>query len=245
MELTKKWHKPLAVSLKENGKPLAWSDRLRLCGWSFLPKRSLASPCRTAGPSERLPSSPTPLSIVPVAIGGCAGILLGIFVGDYAHVLRPIGELYVMLLKVAVYPYLVCSLLHGLGSMAPAQAWKLFLSGWRFYVAIWVTTFGLLAPLALGIPQAAAPPVGLLIVPRRMAQPSWRFLFPAIHLRRWPKITSQPSCFSASSTEWRSSLLRRRPPSSQFWKGFVWRASNSETPWCVWPPSRSLLFLRT
>jgi proton glutamate symport protein len=104
--------------------------------------------------SERLPSSPTPLSIVPVAVGGLAGILLGVLVGDYTHFLRPVGEVYVMLLEVAVYPYLVCSLLHGLGSMAPAQAWKLFLSGWRFYVALWVITFGLLIVLALGIPQA-------------------------------------------------------------------------------------------
>ncbi len=29
-----------------------------------------------------------------------------------------------MLLDVAVYPNLICSLMHGLGSMAPAQAWK-------------------------------------------------------------------------------------------------------------------------
>jgi proton glutamate symport protein len=50
-------------------------------------------------------------------------------VRDYAHFLRPVGQVYVMLLEVAVYPYLICSLLHGLGSMASAQAWKLFLSG--------------------------------------------------------------------------------------------------------------------
>ncbi len=104
--------------------------------------------------SESAPSSPAPLSIMPVLVGGFAGILLGLFVGDYAHLLRPIGQVYVMLLEVAVYPYLICSLLHGLGSMSPAQAWKLFLSGWRFYVALWVITFGLLIVLAQGIPQA-------------------------------------------------------------------------------------------
>lgn len=100
------------------------------------------------------PTTPTPLSIIPVAVGGLAGILLGLFIGDYAHLFRPIGEVYVLLLEVAVYPYLVCSLLHGLGSMAPAQAWKLFVSGWKFYVALWVITFGLLIVLALGIPRA-------------------------------------------------------------------------------------------
>ncbi len=82
------------------------------------------------------------------------GILLGVILGDYAHSLRPAGQLYVMLLEVAVYPYLICSLLHGLGSMAPAQAWRLFLAGWKFYAALWVVTFGLLILLAQGIPQA-------------------------------------------------------------------------------------------
>ena len=82
------------------------------------------------------------------------GILLGVFLGDYAHSLRPIGQLYVLLLEVAVYPYLICSLLHGLGSMAPAQAWRLFRAGWKFYAALWVLTFGLLILLAQGIPQA-------------------------------------------------------------------------------------------
>ena len=38
--------------------------------------------------------------------------------------------------------------------MSPSQAWKLFFSGWRFYVALWIITFGLLIVLAQGIPQA-------------------------------------------------------------------------------------------
>ena len=41
-----------------------------------------------------------------------------------------------MLLDVAVYPNLICSLMHHLGSMAPAQAWK-FCSVWKRYFALW------------------------------------------------------------------------------------------------------------
>ncbi len=107
-------------------------------------------------PSDRMPASPTQLSVWPVAIGGVIGILVGLFLGDYAHLIRPVGEVYVLLLEVAVYPYLICSLLHGLGSMAPAQAWRLFRSGWKFYVALWGITFGLLILLAHGIPQASS-----------------------------------------------------------------------------------------
>ena len=58
-----------------------------------------------------------------------AGILLGLFLGDDAHSFRPLGQVYVMLLEVAVYLYLICSLLHGLGSMASTQARRLFFSG--------------------------------------------------------------------------------------------------------------------
>jgi len=60
-----------------------------------------------------------------VPLGGAAGVLAGILFGDFA-ILRPIGFAYVGLLQAAVYPYLICSLLHGLGSLEPAKAWRLF-----------------------------------------------------------------------------------------------------------------------
>ena len=94
---------------------------------------------------------------VRVLIGGLAGLLAGLFFGDYCGVLRPIGFAYVMLLEAAVYPYLICSLLHGLGSLEPAKAWRLFTRGWVFYVASWVITFGGLLLLAQAIPPVSAP----------------------------------------------------------------------------------------
>jgi proton glutamate symport protein len=98
--------------------------------------------------------SPAALSVWPVAVGGALGILTGLFLGDYAHVLRPAGRVYVLMLEVAVYPYVICSLLHGLGSMAPSQALKLFKTGWKFYAALWIVTFAVLIVLSLGIPHA-------------------------------------------------------------------------------------------
>jgi proton glutamate symport protein len=133
--------------------------------------------------SERAPSRPAPLSILPVFIGGILGIALGVFVGDYARFLRPIGRLYVMLLEVAVYPYLICSLVHGLGSMSPSQAWKLFLSGWRFYVGLWIITFGLLVVLAQGIPEALSTS-WVADAPRARLLACSTFLSLATHLRR-------------------------------------------------------------
>jgi proton glutamate symport protein len=77
-----------------------------------------------------------------------------VFFGDSARVLQPIGDIYAKLLEVAVYPYLVCSLLHGLGRITPSAAWRLFRSAWIFCVAIWIVTFGVLILLAAGIPAA-------------------------------------------------------------------------------------------
>jgi proton glutamate symport protein len=99
-------------------------------------------------------TSPAALSVWPVAVGGALGVLTGLFLGDYAHVFRPVGRVYVLMLEVAVYPYLICSLLHGLGSMTPTQALKLFKSGWKFYAVLWIVTFTVLIALSLGIPHA-------------------------------------------------------------------------------------------
>jgi proton glutamate symport protein len=89
-----------------------------------------------------------------VLAGALAGLFVGIFFGDDAKVLQPVGDIYAKLLEVAVYPYLICSLLHGLGRLTPSAAWRLFRSGWIFYVAIWALTFGVLIVLATGIPAA-------------------------------------------------------------------------------------------
>ena len=50
-----------------------------------------------------------------VLIGAGLGILVGVFFGDDATILRPIGTTYVKLMQVVVFPYIICSLLHGLG----------------------------------------------------------------------------------------------------------------------------------
>ncbi len=58
-----------------------------------------------------------------------------------------------MLLEAAVYPYLIASLLHGLSSMAPDRAWRLFKNGWPLYLLVWGVTFGLLGLLSQAIPH--------------------------------------------------------------------------------------------
>src|SRR5215475_12684295 len=95
-----------------------------------------------------------------VLVGGVAGILAGITFGESCAILSPIGFIYVGLLQAAVYPYLICSLLHGLGSLEPSKAWRLFKSGWVFYLTAWVVTFACLAALAQAIPPVEPAVIG-------------------------------------------------------------------------------------
>ena len=94
-----------------------------------------------------------------VIIGALLGILCGAFFGQYTAVLEPIGATYVMLLQMVVFPFLVSSLLHGLGSLTPATAWRLFKSGAPFFLLAWIVVFAALFLLAQAIPESRPPVV--------------------------------------------------------------------------------------
>lgn len=85
-------------------------------------------------------------------IGAILGILAGILFGNYCAYLRPIGSLYVLLLQVAVYPYLISSLLRSLGSLVPKVALDLLRRGWVVYIVLLLLTFGVMYLLSNAIP---------------------------------------------------------------------------------------------
>ncbi len=92
-----------------------------------------------------------------VLIGGTLGIVTGLFFGDDAAILRPVGTTYVKLMEVVVFPYIICSLLHGLGRLAPDTAWRLFRCSWHIYLALWGVTFLVIFLLSFAIPPAPPP----------------------------------------------------------------------------------------
>jgi Na+/H+-dicarboxylate symporter len=92
-----------------------------------------------------------------VLTGAVLGIFVGLFFGGGAAVLRPVGTTYVKLMEIVVFPYIICSLLHGLGRLAPDTAWRLFRCSWHIYLALWGATFLLIFLLSLAIPPAPAP----------------------------------------------------------------------------------------
>ena len=66
------------------------------------------------------------------------GMIAGIFFGPLCSVLKPIGDLFVFTLQIVVIPYIPTLLMHGLGSLSPELAKKLFQKGWFVLVLLWL-----------------------------------------------------------------------------------------------------------
>jgi len=92
-----------------------------------------------------------------VLAGAVLGILTGLVIGDYAAYLEFLGKAYVQLLAMCVYPYLVASLLHGLGKMDSPTAKLMLKRGWFIFVLAWVIILAAMMLLSLVFPKPLAP----------------------------------------------------------------------------------------
>ncbi|MDT7818286.1 MAG: hypothetical protein QOH35_5995 [Acidobacteriaceae bacterium] len=73
-----------------------------------------------------------------IALGAVLGIATGIVFGERASVLQPIGDAYGAMLQIAVFRYLLSSLMHSLGRLSPAMSRQLLRAGWAPFVALWL-----------------------------------------------------------------------------------------------------------
>lgn len=94
-----------------------------------------------------------------VLVGTAAGILCGVFFGEQASVLEPIGTLYIMLMQMCVFPFIVSSLLYGLGSLTPAIAVRLLKAALPVLLLVWGLVFVSLWLVSHAIPEARPPVV--------------------------------------------------------------------------------------
>lgn len=92
-----------------------------------------------------------------VVVGIILGIMMGLLIGDKAAVFEPVGRTYTMLMEVAVFPYLICTLLTSLGSLTPVLSMKLFSKGGVIYLFLLLLTFATLLILAQALPIDVAP----------------------------------------------------------------------------------------
>ncbi|MEI7980678.1 MAG: cation:dicarboxylase symporter family transporter [Bacteroidota bacterium] len=92
-----------------------------------------------------------------VLIGALAGVLVGITVGEYATYLGFLGKAYVQLLAMCVYPYLIASLLHGLGKLDTKTARHLVGRSWFIFLFAWIIVLTAMMFLSLVFPRPAEP----------------------------------------------------------------------------------------
>lgn len=95
-----------------------------------------------------------------VVIAILAGIFCGLFFGPLCNVVKPLGDIYIMLLQMVALPYISFSLIHGLGSISPENGKKLFVSGWAYWTALWGIMLALIYLLSLMIPPSAVTFIG-------------------------------------------------------------------------------------
>ena len=103
---------------------------------------------------ERHPAVNLPQQI---ALGALLGVATGIVFGERASILQPVGDAYGAMLQIAVFPYLLSSLMHSLGRLSPVMSRQLLRAGWVPFVALWLLTFAAIYMLAYGIPSAPPP----------------------------------------------------------------------------------------
>jgi Na+/H+-dicarboxylate symporter/ABC-type amino acid transport substrate-binding protein len=92
-----------------------------------------------------------------ILAGAILGIAAGLIFGERTAILQPIGDAYGAMLQIAVYPYLLCSLMYGLGRLTPVTARRLLQAGWLPFLFLWILTLASIWILAHAIPPSPPP----------------------------------------------------------------------------------------
>lgn len=93
-----------------------------------------------------------------MAIATVLGILVGLFLGDICSIFDPWAKAYVMILKVTILPYLVCAIIHGLGSLSSSQGKQILKKGIFFFLLAWTINLGMIYLINLCFTQGKGGP---------------------------------------------------------------------------------------
>jgi Na+/H+-dicarboxylate symporter len=87
-----------------------------------------------------------------ILIGLALGILVGLFFGEPAAALQPLADVYIRLMQMTVLPYLVLTLINGLGRMDAHDAKRLAVRGGLLLLVLWAGTLAVVALMPLAFP---------------------------------------------------------------------------------------------
>lgn len=93
----------------------------------------------------------TPFKLVITSL--VTGILFGVLVGEWAGKLEVIGNAYIRLLQMTVLPYILFSLIGGLGRLDMAMAKRIGIAGAGLILFLWATTMLTILTMPLAYPD--------------------------------------------------------------------------------------------
>ncbi len=88
-----------------------------------------------------------------VLLGLVLGVAAGVFFGEMVAFLNVVGEVFIKLLQMTVIPYIVVSLIGGLGRLSLAEAKNLALKGGTVLLVLWGIGFVLIFLASLALPN--------------------------------------------------------------------------------------------
>ena len=91
-----------------------------------------------------------------ILVGLLAGVATGLFFGELVADLKVVGDIFIQLLQVTVLPYIVVSLISGIGRMQMQQARQLAARGALVLLVIWAMALGLIFAATLAFPNVDA-----------------------------------------------------------------------------------------
>jgi Na+/H+-dicarboxylate symporter/ABC-type amino acid transport substrate-binding protein len=91
-----------------------------------------------------------------ILIGLTLGLFVGLFFGDKASKLAIIGKAYIGLIQMSILPYMVVSLMLGIGSLSYGKAGKLAITGGIVLGGSWILAFAIVFLMPLAFPTIEA-----------------------------------------------------------------------------------------
>jgi Na+/H+-dicarboxylate symporter len=91
-----------------------------------------------------------------ILIGLAFGLFVGVFFGEKASVLAIVGKAHIGLIQMSILPYMVVSLMLGIGSLSYEKAGNLAITGGIVLVASWFLAFTIVFLMPLAFPTIEA-----------------------------------------------------------------------------------------
>ena len=81
-----------------------------------------------------------------------AGILCGLFFGDMCVYLKPFGDIFIKIMQITVLPYIIVSLLHGIGGLKKEEAKSIAIKGSFVLLSFWIISILIFSIMQLTFP---------------------------------------------------------------------------------------------